>query len=241
MKNRWGPAAVAIAVLSTAGVGATDTAPKTEADKASYAIGIDIGRNFHNSDSEVRIEQMARGLRDGLEGAQPALSEAELRQRVTAYRAGFAQRQQAVLQRRMDENKAKGDAFAAGYRNKNGVSVAPNGSLYRIIKAGHGSKPRESDTVMVNYRGRLIDGTEFDASEPGHPAQFKLNVGLIQGWREALVQMPMGSRWEIVMPPPLAYGERGNGSTIPPNSTLVFEIELVAIVGQKLPAAEILK
>jgi len=134
-----------------------------------------------------------------------------------------------AMQRARVDNKEKGEKFQAEYKKKAGVTVLPNGLMYRVLKAGTGQKPAETSTVVVNYVGRLVDGTEFDSTAPGSSAKFKLNVGVIQGWREALVQMPVGSKWEVVIPPSAAYGDRGAGRDVPPASTLVFEIELVSI------------
>jgi len=227
---------VLLALIAAGAYGADaslDAAPgaalKTDADKTSYAIGVDIGRNLHSLGSEVEIDPMVRGLRDGLKGASPALPEQEIRQLMSTYRAELGRHQMEAMQRARVENKEKGDKFQAEYKKRDGVTVLPNGLMYRVLKAGSGAKPQESSTVTVNYVGRLVDGTQFDGTAPGTSAKFKLNAGVIQGWREALVQMPVGSKWEVVIPPSAAYGDRGAGRDIPPAATLVFEIELVSI------------
>jgi FKBP-type peptidyl-prolyl cis-trans isomerase FklB len=124
--------------------------------------------------------------------------------------------------------KLKGDAYLVDYKKQNGVQVSPGGILYKVLKEGSGRKPAESDMVEVNYRGALINGKEFDATEPGKPATLKV-AALIPGWKQALSMMPVGSKWQIVIPPSLGYGERGVGNDIGPNEVLVFDLELVAI------------
>ena len=235
MKLYWF-APLALGLLAV-GARAEDAPPATDKGKTSYAVGVDIGRNLHGVGADVDIDQMVRGLRDGLTGAKPALSDAEIRQLITAYRTELSQKQHDQMQQALNANKEKGEKFQAEYRKKESVVVAPNGIMFRVLKAGDGRKPGETDTVAVNYSGRLVDGTEFDASEAGKPAQFKLNVGVIQGWRDALQQMPVGSKWEIVMPPSVAYGDRGAGRDIPPAATLIFDIELVSIVAPGAPVS----
>jgi len=227
MKLYW-LAPLALGLLAV-GARAEDAPPATDKGKTSYAVGVDIGRNLHGVGADVDIDQMVRGLRDGLTGAKPALSDAEIRQLITAYRTELAQKQHDQMQQALSANKEKGDKFQAEYKKKTGVTVLPDGLMYRVLKAGSGKKPGESDSVACNYAGRLVDGTQFDASAPDKPASFKLNAGLIQGWKEIVLQMPVGSKWEVVIPPSLAYGDRGAGRDIPPASTLVFDIELVSI------------
>jgi FKBP-type peptidyl-prolyl cis-trans isomerase FklB len=233
MKLHW-IAPLALTLLA-AGARADDAALETDTEKTSYALGFDVGRNLHGVGTEVEADAMVRGLKDGLKGAKPALPDAEIRQLIVGDRAEFAHKQQEAAQRARVEGKEKGDAFQAEYRKKDGVTVLPGGLMYRVFKAGSGKKPTETDTVACNYRGRLVDGSEFDASEPGKPTSFKLNA-VIQGWRNALEQMPLGSKWEVVIPPALGYGDRGAGRDIPPAATLIFEIELVSIIAPTAPA-----
>jgi FKBP-type peptidyl-prolyl cis-trans isomerase len=217
------------------------TSPAPAADnkaKTSYAVGVDLGRNLHGVGAEVDVEQMVRGLRDGLTGAKPAMSDAEIKQLITTYRTELAQKQHELLQHAMADNKEQGEKFQADYKKKSGVIVLADGLMYRVLKAGNGKKPTDADTVSCNYAGRLVSGAQFDANEPGKPATFKLNAGLIQGWKEAVLQMPVGSKWEVVIPPGLGYGDRGAGRDIPPGSTLVFDIELVSIADAPAPKSD---
>jgi FKBP-type peptidyl-prolyl cis-trans isomerase FklB len=138
------------------------------------------------------------------------------------------QRNVASKQLAMGENKKKGDAFLADYKTQTGAMSLPSGVLYKVMKEGIGRKPIESDMVAVHYRGTLINGTEFDSTETGRPANLKIS-SLIVGWKQALAMMPTGSKWQIVIPSQLAYGERGVGNDIGPNEVLVFDLELVAI------------
>jgi FKBP-type peptidyl-prolyl cis-trans isomerase FklB len=139
-------------------------------------------------------------------------------------------RKNALLSKRLalEDNKKKGEAFLAENKTKTGVIALPSGVQYKILKAGNGKKPIESDLVKVLYRGTLLDGTEFDATEPDRPVDLKVSA-LIVGWKEAVTLMPAGSKWQIVIPSQLAYGERGVGNDIEPNETLVFEVELLEI------------
>jgi len=139
-------------------------------------------------------------------------------------------RQKATLTRRVaiEENKKKGEAFLTANRTKDGVITLPSGVQYKILLAGQGRKPIDSDLILCNYRGNLLDGTEFDATEDGKPASLKLSA-LIAGWKETMKLMPVGSKWQIFIPAQQAYGERGVGSDIGPNETLIFEVELLGI------------
>jgi FKBP-type peptidyl-prolyl cis-trans isomerase len=164
---------------------------------------------------------MARGLKDGLAGGKTLLTDQEAQAAVEGVRNDLVKKQQAA-------GKKEGDDFLAANKGKEGVVVLPSGLQYKILKAGTGPKPAASDTVACNYRGTLIDGKEFDSSyKRGQPSKFPVS-GVIKGWTEALQLMPVGSKWQLVIPSDLAYGENGNQG-IPPNSTLIFEVELVSI------------
>jgi len=201
---------------------------KTPKDKISYGIGVDVGRNFKRLGIDLDVDLLVKALRDTLTGEKLLLSEDELRATMNAFQAELRQKQVQATRVAALENKREGDAFLAENRKKDGVVALPSGQQYKVLKAGDGKKPTEADTIECNYRGTLVNGTEFDSSRAGQPATFKV-AGVIPGWREALALMPVGSKWQLFIPPQLAYGERGAGRDIGPNATLVFELELLAI------------
>ncbi len=216
-------------VVATGQVWAAEkTVLKTDKDKLSYSIGASIGRNLKTDSTDIDLNLLIKGLKNSMAGEQLLLPESELRKAMNDYQTQLRQHMMAKKQQAMEENKKKGDAYLAEYKAEKGVSALPGGVLYKVIKAGDGKKPLESDMVEVNYRGKLINGKEFDATEPGHPANLKISA-LIPGWKQALVEMPVGSKWQIVIPSALAYGDRGVGNDIGPNEVLVFDVELLAI------------
>jgi FKBP-type peptidyl-prolyl cis-trans isomerase len=204
------------------------TVLKTDKDKLSYGIGVSVGRNFKKQETDVDLNLMIKGLKEGLAGEKLLLSEKELRKVMNNYQTEV--RKNLILAKRLaiEENKKKGEAFLAENKTKSGVVALPSGVQYLVLKAGNGKMPAETDMVEVQYRGTLLDGTEFDATEEGHTANLKVSA-LIAGWKEALKLMPAGSKWKIFIPAQHAYGERGVGGDIGPNETLVFEVELIAI------------
>jgi FKBP-type peptidyl-prolyl cis-trans isomerase FklB len=208
----------------------------TDKDKLSYALGSNVGKGLAakmKSDSlDINNAIFLRAMKDALTGAKPALTEDEEKAQLEKLDADLRSKQEAKMAAAGDINKAKGDAFLAANKTKDGVVTLPSGLQYKIISNGTGPKPTASDTVSANYRGTLIDGTEFDASaKHGGPQTFPVNQ-VIPGWTEALQLMPVGSKWQLYIPSDLAYGSRGAGGVIGPNSTLIFDIELVAIQGK---------
>jgi FKBP-type peptidyl-prolyl cis-trans isomerase FklB len=202
---------------------------KTEKDKISYGIGVDVARNFKRLGVDVNMDVLVKGLRDGMAGEKLLMTEDDLRATMSAYMEDLRKKQAIAMKAVAEENKKKGDAFLAENKKKEGVVTLPNGLQYKIIKAGTGKKPAETDTVECRYRGTLIDGKEFDSSyRTGQNATFKV-LAVIAGWKEALKLMPVGSKWQLFIPPELAYGAMGAGRDIGPNATLIFEVELVAI------------
>ena len=202
-------------------------APKTEKDKVNYGIGVSVGRNIKQQGVEVDVDMVVKGLKDELSGKKLLMSEDELRKTMTAFQQNLRQKQIEEIKKAALDNKQEGDAFLADNKKKEGVVTLPSGLQYKILKAGEGKKPATEDTVEVRYRGTLIDGKEFDSSG-AETRTFKVS-GVISGWREALQLMPVGSKWQLVVPPQLAYGERGLGRVIGPNATLIFEVELVGV------------
>jgi FKBP-type peptidyl-prolyl cis-trans isomerase FklB len=202
---------------------------KTQKDKFSYALGMSNGKRLAESLRKQSVPFdpaiLARGMKDGLAGGKTLLTEQEAQAAMDEVRSGLMKKQQA-------EGKKEGDDFLAANKVKEGVVTLPSGLQYKIVTAGTGPKPTASDTVACNYRGTLVNGTEFDSSyKRGQPLKFPVG-GVIKGWTEALQLMPVGSKWQLFIPSDLAYGEHGNQG-IPPNSTLIFEVELVSIEEQK--------
>ncbi|HTP67556.1 MAG TPA: FKBP-type peptidyl-prolyl cis-trans isomerase [Dongiaceae bacterium] len=210
---------------------ATPFTLKTQKDKASYAIGVNIGRSMKKDSVDVDPDVIARGLKDVFADKKLLLTDEEAQAALSTLKNDMQKKQQEEYQAAVDKNKKEGDAFLAVNKAKPGVVTTASGLQYKIVQEGTGPKPTAADTVVCNYKGTLVDGTEFDSSyKRGQPATFPVGQ-VIKGWTEALQLMPVGSKWEIVIPPSLGYGERGtpNGGPIGPNSTLIFEVELVSI------------
>ena len=202
---------------------------KTQKEKLSYAIGMEMGKGVKSQGLDVDPTILMQGLKDALSDAKPQMSEDELRQVITALQQEIRQKQMQVQEAAAAENKTKGDAFLAENAKKEGMVVLPDGLQYKILTAGQGKKPAESDTVLCNYKGTFVDGSEFDSSaKAGKPVPFEVK-NVIPGFKEVLQLMPVGSKWQVFVPSNLAYGERGAGGVIGPNATLIFEIELVSI------------
>jgi len=203
---------------------------QTQKDKASYAIGLNIGRSMHKDSVDVDPNILLRGMKDGLAGAKPLLTDDEAKATMVALQADLRKKQEEKMQAEAEVNKTKGEAFLADNKTKQGVVTLPSGLQYKILTEGTGPKPAVTDTVVCNYKGTLLDNTEFDSSyKRGQPATFPVS-GVIKGWTEALQLMPVGSKWQLFIPSELAYGARGGpGGGIGPNATLVFEVELMSI------------
>jgi FKBP-type peptidyl-prolyl cis-trans isomerase FklB len=207
----------------------SSSALPTQKDKASYAIGMNIGTTLHKQSIDVDPKVLAQGLQDALAGGKTLLSEDEARTTLTELQGEMRKKQQEMMQQAADTNKKDGAAFLAANKAKDGVVTLPSGLQYKILTAGTGPKPTATDSVVCNYKGTLVDGKEFDSSyKRGQPATFPVS-GVIKGWTEALQLMPVGSKWQLVVPSDLAYGERGQGPDIGPNATLIFEVELISI------------
>jgi len=193
-------------------------------DKASYSIGVDIGMNFKKQNMDLNADALAAGAKDALNG-KPQVNPNEIREIMTQWQQEFGEKQKVMA----TKNQADGEKYLAENKKKEGVKTTASGLQYKSLKDGAGPQPKASDTVTVNYRGTLIDGTEFDSSyKRGEPATFPLN-GVIKGWTEGLQLMKKGSKFQFVIPPNLAYGERAVGADIGPNSTLVFDVELLDV------------
>jgi len=223
---------VVIAVLASAAVraeGEAGGALSTEQQKFSYAIGMQIGQSMAKQGVTVDLDAFALAIKDAMSGAERRMPAEEMDQIIKA-------QQTASIKARASKNLKAGEAFRSEYKQKEGVKELSSGLLYRVLKEGTGKKPSAADTVKVNYTGKFIDSREFDSSEQhGGPVSFSLE-GIIKGWQEALQEMSEGSKWEIIVPPELAYGMQGSGP-IGPNETLVFVIELISVGGKGGAAA----
>ncbi len=202
---------------------------KTSKEKMSYALGMDLGKQLKNNLVEVDPDIFAQGLKDSLAGGKTLLTEEEVRAAITELQAEMKRKIAEARKMGAEDNKKAGEAFLAENQKKEGVVTLPSGLQYKILKAGEGKKPALEDTVVCNYRGTLVNGVQFDSSyDRGQPMTFPVK-GVIKGWTEALQLMPAGSKWQLFIPPQLAYGENGAGGTIGPNATLIFEVELVSV------------
>ena len=210
---------------------ATGVALTTQKQKNSYALGMNVGTGMRKQglDKTVDPALVARGLRDALSGTKTQMTEDEMKASIQLLAGEVRAAQDAKAKEAGAVSRKEGDEFLAGNKSKDGVKVLPDGLQYKVLTEGSGPKPSASDTVTVNYRGTLINGTEFDSSyKRGQPASFQVG-GVIKGWTEALQLMPVGSKWQLFIPPDLAYGDRGAGGDIGPGQTLIFEVELLSI------------
>ena len=208
--------------------------PVTDKDKQSYAVGINVGNSLRRDQLDVEPKFVYQGIQDALADGKLQLTDDQIRTIMTNLQTQMRQKMEEKRLAETEGNKKEGAAFLAANATKPGVVTLPSGLQYKILTPGTGPKPAAGDSVVCNYRGSLLDHTEFDSSyKRGQPATFPVG-GVIKGWTEALQLMPVGSKWELFIPPDLAYGDRGQGP-IGPNSTLIFEVELVSIKN-KVPA-----
>jgi FKBP-type peptidyl-prolyl cis-trans isomerase FklB len=205
---------------------------KTDKDKLSYAVGMNIGRSIHSQSMEIDPAILLRGLKDEMAG-KTLMTDMEAHNTLMQAQQEAKKKIDETRQASMEPNKKAGDAFLAANKTKEGVVTLPSGLQYKILKEGTGPKPTPADSVVCNYRGTLIDGKEFDSSyKRGQPATFPVGQ-VIKGWTEALQLMPVGSKWQLFVPADLAYGDRGAGPDIGPGATLIFEVELISIKGKE--------
>ncbi len=220
--------------------GGTAAAPiaKAPADpkaKRSYALGVAMATEARGAGLDLDADLVARGVRDALLGGASLLTKEELKAALDSLRLVFQTKQEGLQQQFGEKNAADGAAFLALNKAKEGVVSLGSGLQYRVLTAGDGRRPTAQDTVLCHYRGTLLDGREFDSSRKrNQPVTFALSR-VIKGWSEALQLMPVGSKWQLFVPPELAYGERGASGKIGPNATLIFEVELLSI--QEAPKA----
>ncbi len=230
MKPIW-IAGLALGLFVCSASAQDQSALKTDKDKKSYAIGLEMGKGVKDQGFDVDPNLVAQGIKDALSGAKPQLSDADFNAIIADIQEEMKQKQMQAMEEAAAQNKKDGDAFLAANTKKEGVVTLPSGLQYKILTAGQGKKPSENDTVLCNYKGTFIDGTEFDSSaQAGKPVAFDLKQ-ILPGFKEALMLMPVGSKWQLFIPSELGYGEHGAGNVIGPNTTLLFEVELVSIQG----------
>jgi FKBP-type peptidyl-prolyl cis-trans isomerase FklB len=219
---------IVLAILAAPVFAQDRPALKDTKDKVSYSIGLDIGTTFKKQKMELNSDALAAGVKDGLSGGKPLMSPDEVRQVMVQFSKDMREKAATVNKDAAEKNSKEGEKFLAENKAKPGVKTTASGLQYVVEKEGSGTPPKETDTVVVNYRGTLIDGTEFDSSyKRGEPATFPVNR-VIKGWTEALQLMKPGAKYKLFIPSNLAYGAGGAGQDIGPNSTLIFEVELLS-------------
>ncbi len=197
--------------------------------KESYSLGYQFGQYLQSQGLDIDLEVYLSGIKDALAGKEPLLSREEIRATIKALQQRVEAAGEMELRQKAAKTLEEGRRFLAENQKKEGIRALPSGLQYRVLSEGSGRTPQATDSVTVNYKGTLIDGTEFDSSyKRGQSATFNVS-GVIRGWTQALQLMKEGSKWQLFVPPDLAYGERGAGRSIPPNSTLIFEVELISV------------
>jgi FKBP-type peptidyl-prolyl cis-trans isomerase FklB len=226
-------AAMVLAVsIQAAGEDPAEPAVKleTEMDKVSYVLGSRVGEGFKQGGVEINLELFMQGIKDVLAEREPALSADEGQQVMAEFQKSMMARQQEMLRKEAEANLAEGTAFLDENKTKPGVVVLPSGLQYKVLEEGTGRMPTATERVKVHYRGTFVNGEEFDSSyKRNEPVEFQVG-GVIPGWTEALQLMKEGAKWQLFIPANLAYGERGRPPRMPPNSTLLFEVELIEVL-----------
>ncbi len=215
---KFNPLMLLFPVIGLWSVNSLAIEPETENDKVIYSLGFELGKDIKRQELELTQEMLLQGAKDAIEGNKPLISSSQRHKAL-----------QEIKAKRTQENLEKSQAYLTENAKQEGVATLPSGLQYKEIKAGEGKTPGAADSVTVQYRGRLLDGTEFDSSyKRGKPSSFQVKK-VIKGWAEALQLMKEGAKWELTIPSELAYGKRGHGKTIPPNSALIFEVELISV------------
>lgn len=226
--------ALCLASIMTTAFAANDKAMtlNTKEEKISYSIGVDIGKSFQEQNITISEKAFLAGMRDGQNNKPELMTDAEIRETLLTLQTELMEKQREAAQKVAMKNKTEGETFLQENKKREGIKTTSSGLQYKVITQGTGTSPKATDHVITHYRGKLIDGTEFDSSYArGEPVTFPVN-GVIPGWTEALQLMKPGSKWELFVPAELGYGEQGIGDVIPPNSVLNFEVELISIVDE---------
>jgi FKBP-type peptidyl-prolyl cis-trans isomerase len=221
--------AATLAACQKGGFDVAQSAPlNTDDEKASYAIGMQIGTSLEPAGDHVQIGSFLRGIQDAMAGKDPAIPQDTLQTVLQRFTMMMQQEEQAKMAESADKNQKEGAAFLAENASKPGITTTDSGLQYEVMRPADGPKPTASDMVTIHYRGKLIDGTEFDTSYGGEPTSFSVG-GVIPGFAEALQLMPVGSQYRFFIPGELGYGPQGNGRQIGPNAMLIFEVEMLKI------------
>jgi FKBP-type peptidyl-prolyl cis-trans isomerase len=229
MRIRHPLALLGAAVALSACAGAKPAALETDDQKASYGIGLDMGRSLEPAKGRIDMPAFTKGIQDALAGGEPALADSVIQAALQAFSQSIMAAQQADRDQIGEKNLAAGEAYLKENGARAGVTTTASGLQYEVLRAGDGPKPAPGQQVRLHYKGTLIDGTEFDSSYDADPVVFPV-TGLIPGFSEALQLMTVGSHYRLVIPSAIGYGPAGTGEDIGPNATLVFEIELLEIV-----------
>ena len=224
----------AFLTLSGAVYAADMQTPKSDRETISYSIGMDIGSSLKRQEIEIDPEVLSRGLKDSYQGGKTALTEEEAQGTIKTFQQQMVVKQQEMRKKIAEKNQLEGEKFLAENARKEGVKTLPSGLQYKVLTPGNGKSPKENDSVTMKVKGTLLDGTTIDSVYegeewmPGDPVSFEVTTA-IAGWKEALLLMKVGAKWQLVVPPNLAYGERGDGREIGPEATLIYELELLSI------------
>ena len=226
--NKYLSAALAASLLAMPSHLRADDSPKTDKDRVSYSMGVDMGRNLQKQGIDINPDVLVQGLKDGMAGGTLKMTDDEMQATMQAFIQGVREKMQEKEKAAGEDNKGKGEAYLEANKKKDGWKTTASGLQYKVLTTGTGPIPKATDTVITQYRGTTIDGTEFDSSyKRNQPAEFPVNA-VIPGWTEALQMMPVGSKWQLAIPSNLAYGENAPPQ-IGPNSVLLFDVELVGI------------
>jgi len=232
MAMRWMTVVLGLGLFAGLAFGQDTAALKTDKEKISYALGMDLGNQLKRQSVDVDPDIFVQGLKTVLSSGKTLLTEDEAKAAIAALQGELQKKQAELAKVQGEQNLKEGEAFLAANKAKDGVVTLPSGLQYKVLTAGAGAKPTADDTVVCHYRGTFINGTEFDSSyKRNQPATFPVK-GVIKGWTEALQLMGVGSKWQLWIPASLAYGPQGRPGAIPPNAALIFEVELISIQGK---------